>query len=208
MTQQYDPQAYNQWYASLSPQEQLAVYWDLMTPVQQRMNDLGFTPTAKPDHTYPMVDPRTLQSLNNAQLGELLSKVTGWLSYAVERLAYVKVQIVGVEHEMRQLSILLIQEIGSPKNPDTGKVISQADKKALADQNPRYQQLTKQLSLSEAEELLLKSKVECYDRDWKMVSRQITLRVDVNEADRATHNLPNRGQQYNTHPPGNYGAAR
>lgn len=207
MTQPYDPQAYNQWYASLSPQEQLAVYWDLMTPVQQRMKDLGFTPTAKPDYTYPTVDPRTIQSLNNAQLGEMLSKVTGWLNYAVERFAYVKVVIVGTEHEMRQLGVLLLQEIGSPKNPETGKVISQADKKALAEQNPRYQQLTKQLSLAEAEKALLDAKVVSYDRDKQMVSRQITLRIDVNEADRATHNLPNRGQ-YSSHPPGNFQAAR
>ena len=206
MTQQYDPQAYQAWYDSLSPQEQLAVYWDLMTPVQQRMRDLGFEAAVKPNWTYPTVDPRTLQSMNNAQLGELLSKVTGWLSYAAERFAYVKVSIVGTGHEMRQLLVLLLQEIGAPINPETKKPMSQADRKLQAEQNPRYQQLTKQLSIAEAEKVLLEAKVDGYERDWKMVSRQITLRIDVNEADRATHNLPHRG--YSQSPPGNYGAAR
>ena len=197
MTQQ-DP------YAGLSPQEALSQYWDIMTPVHQEMANMGFAPIPQPRYTYPTVDPKDLQRYNNTELGELLSRVTGWLNYAVDRLAYVKAGLIGINREMHQLMILLKQEVGIPKNPTTGKPMSLVDRTELAEQNARHQQLTKHKAILEAEEHLLNSKKASYGEDKFMVSRVISLRIDVNEADRAVHGLPHRG----TYPPGNTAGMR
>lgn len=193
MTQQQDP------YAGMSPQEAHAAYWNTQTPAYDSLSQLGFGPSPKPDYACPVIDPRDLQSLNNAQLGELLAKLTGWFNFALERLAYTEASLVSLNEEMRQLMILLLDEVGAPKNETTGKAISLADRKNLAERNTRYQQMTRHKTIQLVEEKVLKAKKESCENNTKMVSRQITLRTNMNDADSLTQGLPNRGTYQSAH---------
>lgn len=207
MTQQYDPQyqqPQEQQHYQPSPQEQLSQYWDTMTPALSELEGMGFRPEPKPEYTYPTLGPRELSASSNADLGETLVRVNAWLSYAVDMKAYIKARLGGIDEELDQLMIYLLNEIGAPKNPETGKPYSKDDRLNKAKQNARHQQLTRHKAILEAEEYVLNSKISKYDRDWQTVSRQITLRQNLNESDRVTHGVGNRGN----YPPGNYGAAR
>lgn len=164
----------------------------------------GITPVPKPEFTCPRIDPQALATADLQSYGVMHARVEAWYNYADYTLAWVKSSLICIKRQMEQLLTQLLIEYGKVKNPNTNKPYSVADRKALAENTPRYIELLRHRTYLEAQDELAESRAKAWGRDCALISRHIELRKLDIENGRVGGNIPNRGQHPGMSQPGMY----
>lgn len=173
-------------------------YWATVhDDAEWELGALGFERLKKPRFTCPDLDPEALTSADLNQYSLMHGRVQAWHNYAENTLAYVESMLISVRRQMEQLLPQLLIEYSKVNNPRTGKAYSVADRKALAENTPRYIELLRDKTKLEAQQKLAESYAKGLGRNCALISRHIELRKLDIESGRVGGNIPNRGV---THP--------
>lgn len=127
-------------------------------------------PTGKdPEFSYPE-DPSILQSI---EIGQWMSKFTGWFTYTTSLLGRITSELVLVEAEYRREVDSRCSDVlvGLPGKP-TVKVIEAEVLKQHSKLGPLY---TRRLQLMTIKETL-ESRAKIYDRGYQAMSRELSRR--------------------------------
>ncbi len=169
-------------------------YWaKVHEEAEFELHHLGFQRLGRPRFTCPEIDP---QALTNADLSEyslMHARVVAWHNYAENTLAYCESMLISVRRQMEQLMPQLLIEYSKLNNPRTGRPYSVADRKALAENTPRYIELLRDKTKLEAQRELAESYAKGLGRNSALISRHIEIRKMDIESGRVTGNIPNRG---------------
>lgn len=183
----YDQDAYRQ-------TEELARKWESLHEASEfELACLGFVHPPKPEFTCPVLDPKSLTTADLASYAEMHARFQRWHNYAEDTLARVKSMLIGIKRQIEQLEGSLRVMYADAKNPNTGKPYSIADRKDLAEQNPRYVELLLDETKLKQMEIQMEAHVNGLSKSTALISRHIELRkLDV-EGDRINNNMPGRG---------------
>lgn len=173
---------------------ELAASWDaVQSEAEMELRHFGFGQLPQPQFTCPPLDPKTLSSMDLINYGETHMRYVAWLNYSENILSYVKSNLLGIKRQMDELHNKLRLTFRQTRNPETGKPFSVDDAKALAEQNPRYLELLRELTKMEQMKLTVEAHVESYSKICSVISRHIELRKLEVERMGTGHNLPGRG---------------
>lgn len=169
-------------------------YWATVHPeAESELEALGITRVPRPNFTCPPIEPQSLATADLHSYGTMHARVEAWYNYSENILAFVKSSLICIRRQMEQLLTQLLIEYARATNPNTHKPYSVADRKALAENTPRYIELLRQRTYLEAQEEIAESRSKAWGRDCALISRHIELRKLDIENGRVGGNIPNRG---------------
>lgn len=185
---EYDPQQIE------AETKELAASWErIHDEATMELSHFGFGQLPQPAFTCPPLDPKALSNMDLVQYGETHMRYVAWLNYSENMLAYVKSMLLGSKRQMDELHTKLKVSFRQTKNPETGRVFSADDARALSEQNPRYLELLRETTKLESMKLIMDSHVESYNKICSVISRHIELRKMDLEKQGIGHNMPGRG---------------
>lgn len=154
---------------------------------------MGFPPIQRPDFTCPILDPEALTKADLHSYAEMHARFARWHTYAEYTFARIQSILLGIKREIDQLQAQLKIYYADYKNPVTGKVYSIEDRKALADNNPRYVELLLDQTKFEQMKAQIEPQVNGLSKAAGLISRHIELRKLDIESGRVGNNMPGRG---------------
>jgi hypothetical protein len=184
----------------ISPEEinaradQFNRYWENTHPEAEfELAHLGFSHLERPRFTCPTIDPQRLTSADLSSYATMHAQMQAWHNYAENTLSIIESMLITVRRQMEQLLPQLKIEYGRVKNPSTNRRYNIDDRKALAENTPRYIELLRNKTKLEAQQKLMESYAKGLGRDCALISRHIEIRKLDMEQGRTGQNMPSRG---------------
>jgi hypothetical protein len=157
--------------------------------VEQKLQELGFTPWMKPPFPCPQLDPN--QDLANADFtSKMYIELLAWYSYTSDLLAKVLMPIPDYEAIIKTLSAEIRENYR--KLEKVGEKLTAAE---MADKiliNPQYQNCCRTLRQFESYKVFLEKREATIRSAMNVVSRHITIRGQDIQFSNLETNIPNR----------------
>lgn len=150
--------------------------WDSYETVFEYLLKTGFTPTAKPSFSRPVVEPEQYAKLEGDEYSILMGKVDRWFDYTRSMQAELDGRLIAIRNEMDIIGVDMRATVRREVDSRVRKKPSESEMKDLVKENPRYRELMKSEQDLEIAKKQVDAIAESLERYAKGLSRQVTVR--------------------------------
>jgi hypothetical protein len=159
-------------------------------------NDLGFAPAAEPEFPCPQLTTDKLTTPDSKSYTETYAELLAWWQYASEKLAHVKAELLEVEDEMDDITVITRKRIRKEdKNKKKDQRLSLADISDTIESDIRFIELKQRKQTLAQFKEILGTRTVSIERSLKVISRQVEIRKLDFDQSQVASGMPGRGRR-------------